>query len=118
YVPDQTGPFSFNFNFYHTAFKAPAGTRIKDIHYKAGNKLFGGTNPGGMLILLDNGDVYWLPENSNRTSYLPYVYDGHIGSAGSESWEKVIGDALYALSSSYIYVSRDSAHSVWTVDTS
>ncbi|MDP4198091.1 MAG: choice-of-anchor D domain-containing protein [Bacteroidota bacterium] len=95
-------------------FTAPSGTTIVDAFYTKDN-----TRPHGILILLSNGDIYWIQEHfdGNVYTYFSPVYQAHLGSVGSDSWTKIKGDALYALSSSYIDVSRDSSHAIWTPDT-
>lgn len=69
-------------------------------------------NSDSLLIQLDDGTV-WM---SNGTSAV--VYNGKIGSSGSESWVKVIGDAMYAMSVSgaALSVSRDNG-ATWQSDT-
>ncbi len=63
-----------------------------------------------LLIMLDDGEVYIYDYATKKA-----VLYGQIGQGFSESFVEVQGDAVYALSSSHLYVTRDSG-STWQVD--
>jgi hypothetical protein len=72
-----------------------------------------------LVVLLDNGDVYKLYLNYDLRALYGVTVDSvrywqNPSKAGSESYEKIAGDAVYVLSSSYLYTSKDS--STWQVD--
>lgn len=85
---------------------APRGRRINSTGYKPQTK--------SILILLDNGDVYELPTDGHG-KVLQTTYLGKVGSPGSESFDKIVGDAIYVHSSSNVYVTRDLG-TTWQVD--
>jgi hypothetical protein len=67
-------------------------------------------DPRFVFILLDDGSIYdmlLLPDGSSSTAFR---------SKGTEPLNKLVGDALYGISSSSVYLSRDSA-ATFQVDT-
>jgi len=96
---------------YTPIWNAPKGRRILDADLKRG----GGT----VMILLDDGSVY--EDFSIESEGFPTIHNVTfrkkiIGATFSEDFEKIIGDDLYMLSSSYVYVSHDTALT-WSLDT-
>jgi len=96
------------------------GNKSKQLIDVKGNTI-GSEDTKYEVVMLDNGDVYKLYIDHADISgqlFFPRVetesYYGHVGGTGSEGYFKVLGDALFALSSSHLYVSTDSA--VWRVD--
>ncbi len=93
-------------------YRTPPGRSVVSAAQKSGTKQ--STLP--VVVLLDDGSVVVCspgqdpkkPWSSQR--WLP------PGPLGSESFRKIVGDALYSLSSSVIRVSRDSGKT-WNVDT-
>ncbi len=84
-------------------------------------KVYDAEDSDDEIVLLDNGDVYKLHINHadlyNRLYFPELTAESYFGAAaggGSEGYDKVLGDALYVLSSSHLYISLDSA--VWKVD--
>ena len=60
------------------------------------------------IVLLDDGTIVLLNSNSH--------FAGKISTTSTEEWTKVVGDAIYALSTLQVYVSRDTL-ATWQVDT-
>jgi hypothetical protein len=88
----------------------PEGRRIVDARFKINPE--NGYKTSLLYILLDNGEVY----HANTGSSIFHAYnDERITVAGSESFKKVVGDDLYVLGSSNLYVTRDNGQS-WQID--
>ena len=83
----------------------PLFSYIVDVSNKYGSQ-------GILLILLDDGTVIKLEQ---RVGYKETEIIGP-NSSGSVDFKKIIGDALYTLTTSGVYVSRDSG-STWQLDT-
>jgi hypothetical protein len=83
-------------------FDAPPGRAIVHAQQKQSGQ--------SVLVLMDNGDV-WGSKDQNG----PFILLSEIGRITTESFATILGDALYALTTSYAYVSRDSGLT-WHVD--
>ncbi|HTY10208.1 MAG TPA: T9SS type A sorting domain-containing protein [Bacteroidota bacterium] len=96
---------------YGSVWDAPKGRSISDVVHKRGSDV--------ILILLDDGSVY--EDFFGEAEVIPALHNVRFrtkitGASFSEDWEKIIGDDLYMLSSSYVYVSHDTALT-WNLDT-
>ena len=94
-------------DFYYKWYTPPAGRTI----VKAGTKhtfYSESTVESNPIVLLDDGTIVLLHSNAH--------FDGKISTTSTEEWEKVVGDAIYALSTLQVYVSRDTL-ATWQVDT-
>ncbi len=96
---------------YLKVYTPPPGSSIQQISPKKGQ--YGG--PRILFVLLDDGSVVEI-------DFSYYAYQGNVisikerGTIGSPglSWEKVVGDDIYALGAS-VYVSRDTGKT-WQID--
>jgi len=113
------GEIIFSGTTYDNIWTPPPPYKIVSIRVKGRN---GNTGESGrrsedeLMVLLSNGDVYKLTVTKGflGASVSAENYWGKVGSTGSESWRKIIGDDIYVLSSSHLYTSGDSSH--WKVD--
>jgi len=101
----------------------PKGTKIKNFTIKryentdAKGHVYYTSSSNTLVALLDNGDVYKIVVDYNPifgATIDSLKRWGNLEAAYSEVAEKVEGDALYTLSSSYLYISTDS--STWHID--
>ncbi len=105
---------------------APPPRKIDHIYVKlqvvrdsSGKFLFEKQSDKYLMVVMDNGDVYELNVDhyDNAVGGIDVAnetYWDHAGSGGSEAYNKLLGDALYLLSSSHLYVSPDSTG--WHID--
>ena len=106
-VGDQQTGSLMQVGYYQNGWQAPTGTTIKEARIK--KKLGTGFY---IEILLTDGSVYQM----NPFSY-PWQTQqvGSITDTVSQTFEKIVGDDLYVLSTSHLYVTRDSGTS-WQLD--
>ena len=100
-------------NFYQSvlSWRAPAGREIKGFNVKKGNSEV-------VFILLDDGSVYetissTFPFSAWSTPMFRSKTDPSGNYAG---FTKMVGDALYTLSGTAVFISRDTAKT-WSLDT-
>jgi len=104
--------------YYEQFYTPPGGKKVRHIAWKK----LPGSSYKVLLIQLDDGAVVYIrfkPFNAFLfTVYEPdSVAEGTVQSIQfSEGWVKLVGDALYSLSSSYVYVDRDNTLDNWEVD--
>ncbi len=114
---------------YQPYFKPPEGTTITHIELKdslegidttiteEGDTTYDEIRKTVLLITLSNGVVVYDDFSSEATGGSDVVEEGEIESTEySEGFEETIGDALYCLSSSHVYVCRDQTLRTWQVD--
>ncbi len=94
--------------FYGFAWAPPEPRFIKKVATKAGGKY--------VLVLLDNGDVFRLTPHHVDLNGWSDLYLGRVVSGGTQSWDDIKGDAIYTLSTSALYVTRDTGIT-WQIDT-
>jgi len=93
-------------------FFPPFGTSVANVYKDEGHSI---NNLFPLDLALGTGQVYQI--NPTLQGYYP-VYRGNVfagSAAGSQSILKITGDDLYALGSTYIYVSRDDGVT-WQID--
>ena len=93
-------------------FFSPFGTSVASVYKDEQHPV---NNLFPLDLALGTGQVYQI--NPTLQGYYP-VYRGNVfagSSAGSQSILKITGDDLYALGSTYTYVSRD-AGATWQID--
>ncbi|HYQ85906.1 MAG TPA: T9SS type A sorting domain-containing protein [Bacteroidota bacterium] len=93
-------------------FFPPFGTSVANVYKDEEHPI---NNLFPLDLALGTGQVYQI--NPTLQGYYP-IYRGNVfagSSAGSQSILKITGDDLYALGSTYIYVSRD-AGATWQID--
>ncbi len=88
----------------------PAGREIDAFNFKKGNSAV-------LFILLDDGSVYETTTNSFLGWSTPTLRSKADPTQSASGFRKLVGDALYCLSNTVVFVSRDTANS-WSVDTS
>ena len=94
----------------------PKGATIENIAGKMSLDYAGRTVLTGLLIQFSNGEVELIKYGAADNGHKDSVYTGKIGTTGSASWEDIKGDAIYSLSSSYLYVNRDNTLQTWSID--
>jgi len=99
--------YGFSGDFWYKAYTPPSGRTI----VKGGTKIIlyedGGVE-SDPIMLLDDGSLVLLNSKARFTS--------KISTTSTEEWTKAVGDAIYALTTLQVYVSRDSLKT-WQVDT-
>ncbi len=70
--------------------------------------------PQSALVLLSDGSVHLISYNSGAKELVEKNLPPNF-QPGSQSWKKIAGDAIYRLSSSALYVTRDTG-TTWQVD--
>jgi photosystem II stability/assembly factor-like uncharacterized protein len=99
--------YGFSGDFWYKAYSPPPGRTI----VKGDTKIIlyeDGSVESDPIILLDDGSLVLLNSKARFTS--------KINTTSTEEWTKAVGDAIYALTTLQVYVSRDSLKT-WQVDT-
>jgi hypothetical protein len=78
----------------------------------AATKFGGITRSGSIIILLDDGSIDVLSATVPQDLWVHWLPPGNLG---YEAFERIVGDAVYTLSSSVIRVTRDDGKT-WQVD--
>jgi len=94
---------------------APAGRKIIRVAAKQ-NYLARDLYIDGLMILLDDGTVYFSPYNRLLGFLMPERWLAPIPKGPSDNLNKIIGDAVYATSLYNVYVTRDTG-ATWQLDT-